>query len=259
MKKLFTTLFLACLFFVGHGQNNVGIGTSTPDNSALLDLSTTSKGLLVPRLSTTQKLTIPNPATGLLVYDIITSSFWYFNGTIWVEITFSSQGTNGFLHYIGELYGGGIIVSVWKEAGYEHGLIASLTDIDTTSIWSNISTTLIGASAQSPTDGQANTNAIIAQPGHISSAALVCDSYSAGGFNDWYLPAVWELNQCYNAALIVNTILGIQNGFQFASACYWSSTESNSSRAWVQYFTSGIIGSSEVKTSTFRVRAVRRF
>jgi len=73
----------------------------------------------------------------------------------------------GFTHYIGELYGGGIVVSVWKVAGVEHGLIASLTDLSSGTAWSNVTSTAIGTTAQSPFDGQTNTTAIIAQTGHI--------------------------------------------------------------------------------------------
>ena len=40
----------------------------------------------------------------------------------------------------------------------------------------------------------------------ISSAALLCDEYEYDGFTDWYLPATWELNTLYNAALIINTV-----------------------------------------------------
>ena len=167
----------------------------------------------------------------------------------------SASGGGGFTHYIGELYGGGIVVSVWKVSGVEHGLIASLTDLSTLVVWSNVST-LIGTSAQSPTNGQTNTNAIIAQSGHTTSAAKLCDSYTNGGYSDWYLPAVWELNQCYNAAFIVNTILGVTNGFQFDY--YWSSTESFDNFAGFVYFDYGSTYFDN-KTSAYRVRAVRRF
>jgi len=167
----------------------------------------------------------------------------------------ATSGGSGFTHYIGELYGGGIVVAVWKVNGVEHGLIASLTDVSTSAQWSSITETLIGLTAQSPIDGQANTTAIVAQ-GAVSGAAYLCDNYSSGGFNDWYLPAVWELNQCYNAAFVVNTILGATNGIRFAS--YWSSTELYSNNAWLQGFNYGYsnIGS---KYFYYRVRAVRRF
>lgn len=165
--------------------------------------------------------------------------------------------TTGFTHYVGELFGGGIVVSVWKAGGAEHGLIASLTDVTASIVaWSNVTTTLIGTSAQSPIDGQANTTAIIAQNGHTASAAKLCDDYSSGGFSDWYLPASWELNQCFNAAYIVNNVLGAANGFQVAY--YWSSTEYSLNSAWSYGFDYGYayyLG----KSNFYRVRAVRKF
>ncbi len=167
----------------------------------------------------------------------------------------ATSGGGGFAHYVGERYGGGIVVAVWKESGVEHGLIASLTDVSASAQWSSITSASIGAAAQSPIDGQANTTAIVAQ-GDASGAAYLCDNYSSGGFNDWYLPAAWELNQCYNAAFIVNTILGAPNGFQFTY--YWSSTESLDNYAWNLYFYDGGTGYG-YKYDAYRVRAVRRF
>ncbi len=99
--------------------------------------------------------------------------------------------TKCFKHFIGELYGGGILICVWKIDGNEHGLIASLTDLQY-SIWSNVGDKLIGASAQSPSNGFTNTQAIISQPGHTNSAALICATYNYGGFLDWYLSSLFE-------------------------------------------------------------------
>ncbi|MGB9913255.1 MAG: hypothetical protein ACPLRO_07805, partial [Candidatus Kapaibacteriota bacterium] len=84
-------------------QQNVGIGTTTPDNSAILELYSTSHGFLVPRLTTTQRNAISSPATGLVIYNLDTQRFEYFNGTQWVGIVSSiatvpfnliSSGTN---------------------------------------------------------------------------------------------------------------------------------------------------------------------
>lgn len=61
-------------------QDNVGIGTTTPDPSALLEIQALNKGLLIPRTDT---LAISNPATGLLIYTPTDSSFWYFDGIFW--------------------------------------------------------------------------------------------------------------------------------------------------------------------------------
>jgi len=160
----------------------------------------------------------------------------------------------GFAHYVGELYGGGIVVSVWKENGFEKGLIASLTDLSNAQ-WSSNTKTEVGVTAQSPLDGQANTNAIVAN-GDIGGAAYLCDNYSAGGFSDWYLPAIYELSQCYTAAFIVNAILGDDNGFhQFG---YWSSTEFGATDAWNWYFHTGYTFAYP-KSSSPNVRAVRKF
>ena len=68
-------------------QGNVGIGTNTPDPSAILDLTATDKGLLIPRMNSAQCFAIPNPATGLFIYNTNFNQFWYFDGDAWV--TFS--------------------------------------------------------------------------------------------------------------------------------------------------------------------------
>ncbi len=70
---------------ITYGQQNVGIGTSSPHPSALLELNSGTQGFLAPRLNTAQRLAIPSPATGLFVYDTDLNQFWYFNGTIWVQ------------------------------------------------------------------------------------------------------------------------------------------------------------------------------
>jgi hypothetical protein len=167
-------------------------------------------------------------------------------------------------HYVGELYGGGIVVSVWKISGVEHGLIASLVDLSAGQVWTEgaYQSTSVSAGALSPTDGRRNSLAIALQAGLMggSYAAKSCLLYTAtgdGGLNDWYLPAAWELAQCYNATLVVNTILGDTNGFQFI-AHYWSSTEYDNSYAWHQTFPTGYPITSS-KGDSYRVRAVRRF
>ena len=176
----------------------------------------------------------------------------------------TSGSSGGFTHYIGELFGGGIVVSVWKTAGVEHGLIASLTDLSSGIQWTTpaFQNTLIGTSVRSSRDGLTNTNSIVAQAGvGTDYAAGLCEAYSAGGFSDWHLPAIWELNQCYSSAMIVNEVLGDTNGFKFSSSggsWYWSSNEDDDSFAWAQSFDVGDI-INYVKSHNFAVRAVRRF
>lgn len=66
----------------------MGIGTNTPDASSVLDISATDKGVLVPRLTTQQRLNIPNPADGLLVYDSDVQCFFFYQGVsaIWSSV-----------------------------------------------------------------------------------------------------------------------------------------------------------------------------
>ena len=91
IKKFFKKSLLCVTFLVlGNieqtvAQQNVGIGTSTPDNSAVLELSTqmlsSPKGFLVPRLTTSIRNQIPDPATGLLIFNSTTNQFEYNAGT----------------------------------------------------------------------------------------------------------------------------------------------------------------------------------
>ncbi|MDO6429351.1 hypothetical protein Q4E93_02045 [Flavitalea sp. BT771] len=83
MKKLlfpFAFLAFSCAAFA-----QVGIGTTAPDASSILDLTSTSQGLLPPRMTTAQRTAIASPATGLLVYQTDgTPGFYYYNGSAWV-------------------------------------------------------------------------------------------------------------------------------------------------------------------------------
>ena len=85
-RALLVLIFLGGLMTTeSFAQDNMGIGTSTPEPSAVLDLDATDKGFLVPRLNTVQRTNIASPATGLMVYDTDDNKFWYFDGIIWVQ------------------------------------------------------------------------------------------------------------------------------------------------------------------------------
>jgi hypothetical protein len=92
MMRTTTTLYLILVstFLTAQG---VGISANgaTPDPSALLDVDAsalvgTKRGLLIPRVSTTERLGIPAPATGLLVFDTSLLEFWFFDGLVWVPL-----------------------------------------------------------------------------------------------------------------------------------------------------------------------------
>jgi len=171
----------------------------------------------------------------------------------------STSGAGSFSHYIGELYGGGIIVYLWKEAGVEKGLIASVEDLGSSANFPWTTAGFVGVAcpgATSSFDGATNTTAIVAQAGAGTTyAAGLCDAYTGGGFTDWYLPSIWELNLCNQAAFVVNTVL--PTGVFDAS--YWSSTDySIAGFGYAQIFNLSS-GDDVAKNVVLRVRAVRKF
>ena len=86
---------LVLLFVNAYSYSQVGIGTTTPNSSAELDVTSTTKGFLPPRMTTVQRDAIANPATGLQIYNTITNTKDYFNGSAWVSTlaTNSALGT----------------------------------------------------------------------------------------------------------------------------------------------------------------------
>jgi hypothetical protein len=92
MKKIFTPFVVLSLVIVSvnHAKaQNVAINTdgSIANPSAILDIKSTNKGLLTPRLTQAQRDLINNPASGLLVYQIDnTPGFYFFDGNGWTKI-----------------------------------------------------------------------------------------------------------------------------------------------------------------------------
>ncbi len=122
MKRIWNYLLVLLLFGASSYGQNVGIGTATPNASAILELSSTNRGFLMTRVSlagTNDATTIPTPATGLLVYNTNTSApgatavtpgFYYWDGTQWVRLLntqsddwtiFGNAGTNPTTNFIG--------------------------------------------------------------------------------------------------------------------------------------------------------------
>jgi len=84
MKKI--TLLTIVLFSVlSYAQ--VGINTNTPDASSALDIESTTGGILIPRLTETQRDAISSPATGLMIYQTDQATgFYFYDGTAWTRI-----------------------------------------------------------------------------------------------------------------------------------------------------------------------------
>lgn len=84
LKSVFATSILFFVFTSVHAQ--VGIGTSSPNISAQLDVYSTTKGFLPPRMTTADRSAISTAVAGLVVYNTTIGQLEYFNGTGWVAL-----------------------------------------------------------------------------------------------------------------------------------------------------------------------------
>jgi hypothetical protein len=85
-KKIVIITLVIFTTIVSNAQ--VGIGTSSPDPKAVLELSSANKGLLVPRMAASQRTGISSPSTGLLVFQTDgASGFYYYTGSSWKQIS----------------------------------------------------------------------------------------------------------------------------------------------------------------------------
>ena len=88
MKKL---LILLILPFLVSAQ--IGIGTENPDASAILEIKSTESGALLPRMTTSERNSITDPADGLTVYDTTANSYFYYDGDLaeWLSLSSSKN------------------------------------------------------------------------------------------------------------------------------------------------------------------------
>jgi len=119
MKRIILILVALVFFTYAFSQNNVGIGTTTPNTSAVLDVAATDMGLLVPRVALTQTTSaspVTAPATSLLVYNTatindVTPGYYYWDGSKWSQLGAGVQsddwallgnaGTNSSANFLG--------------------------------------------------------------------------------------------------------------------------------------------------------------
>ena len=217
MKHFFTLLAVVLLTATTYAQ--VGVGTTTPDASSALDITSTTKGLLIPRMTETQRDAISSPATGLMIYQTDgTVGFYYYNGSSWAEVAATSK-TYAVNTFYAEL--GGYVIEVNSDG--THGLVVAMQD-QGTSKWYEANDLLSNAS------------------NHDTNGAK---------FKDWRLPTKRELNLMY-------VVYNNGNGASLNANYYWSSTEFDGNNAWTQYFSNGGQGNT-IKYGTAYVRAVRAF
>lgn len=239
-------------------NGKVVVGTVTETSaSALLEVNSTTQGFLPPRMTTVQRDLIVQPVAGLTIWNIDNVQLEVYDGVYWITMNGKlAQPIN-----IGENYGGGKVAYIFTslDPGFVpneiHGIIAASTDQGTGIPWfignidvkdALITETEIGT-------GLTNTKKIIAKQGGIALnyAAGLARAYRGGGYTDWHLPSLSELNKVYlNKELI--------GGFNSAKPVYWSSSERTSGNIWAQVFNLGDQDSYSYLTEN-SVRAIRVF
>ena len=117
-------------------------------------------------------------------------------------------------------------------------------------LWWNGANILTGASGTTIGTGLANTNLIISKQGAGTYAASICKNLTTGGYTDWYLPSINELNKLYINRLIIG---GFTDNF------YWSSSEYDSTMVQIEDFTDGSFGECGKNSFINHLRAVRSF
>jgi hypothetical protein len=288
MKQLLTLLAAVLLTATTYAQ--VGIGTTDPNGSAALDITSTTKGLLIPRMTNAERGFIDTPATGLMIYQTdSTPGFYYFNSTSW-EGYYSKNEVDTLIAnlqnqitaaqvVVGEFYQGGVVFYILQSddlgyvVGETHGLIAAIEDQSDGIRWSD-GLGITGASGTAVGTGSVNTDAIINNYTLTGTdfAAGLARAYNGGGYTDWFLPSVEELNKMIiNRSAIQSggephggTLFGGDNiiGNELCSCTtYWSSTEDGPDNARIQDWLSTDFPRSQGHKSNdiHLVRAVQAF
>ena len=272
MKNICTLLAAVLLTATTYAQ--IGINNENPDASAALDITSTTGGLLPPRMTALQRAEIVNPALGLMVFCTNCAS-----GDGELQVNYASGWKNAAggditdpPPQIGDYRDGGIVfyiastpVDLDGDGDLDTGLVCAIQDYTNAIAWiigGSTQTTANGGTSASIGHGQTNTTAMMNQVGYIGGAAKACNDYSitVNGitYSDWFLPSRDELNQIYTNKATINTTAAANSGSNFANWKYWSSTEAGYTHAWRLDLASGAPNANS-KSATFYVRAVRAF
>jgi len=237
MKQIFT--FLVVILLTANTYAQVVIGTTTPDASSLLEVTSTAKGVLLPRMTATQRDAISSPATGLMIYQTDgTVGFYYYNGSSWANVGYTDEFVSANtdvaantlkvsytqpIYTVNTFYAelGGYVIQISPNG--KHGLVVAMQDQGISNWY--------------------EANDLLSNP----------SNHDADGkeFSDWRLPTKRELNLMY-------VVYNNGNAASLNANVYWSSTGLDDSNAWTQNFLFGNQYDYD-KGNTYNVRAVRAF
>ena len=257
MRQIFT--FLAVILLTANTYAQVVIGTTTPDASSLLEVTSTAKGVLLPRMTATQRDAISSPATGLMIYQTDgTVGFYYYNGSSWANVGYTDALVSANTD----------VAANTAKVGYTDELVSANTDVAANTL--KVSYTqpiytvntfyaeLGGYVIQISPNGKHGLVVAMQDQGSsdwFEAHDLLSNpsNHDADGkeFSDWRLPTKRELNLMY-------VVYNNGGGASLNPIYCWSSTEGGNYNAWGQSFNLGSQDSSN-KDNTDSVRAVRAF
>ncbi|MCP4075815.1 MAG: DUF1566 domain-containing protein [Gammaproteobacteria bacterium] len=202
--------------YVDDATGNVGVGTISPNTSSILDVTSTEKGILIPRVAltgTTDKTTISSPAVSLMIYNTatagdVTPGFYYWNDIAWAPVSETADGSetqvtagtnvsvtgvgttaspyvvnaSGAITYsVGDFAQGGIVF--WVDETGQHGLVCAKENQSTPVRWYAGTHGNTHATGDGLYAGEANTSIIIAAQLAIGDdgntyAARICNEYN---------------------------------------------------------------------------------
>ena len=222
LKLLFTATLMIAIYYLSAQGVSINEDGSAADGSAMLDVKSTDKGVLLPRMTTAEILAISTPANGLMVYNTSSNKPVYYNGTTWLNFDGST------IVGVGDYYQGGVVF--WLD-GSGGGLIVAIDEQSTGASWGCFGTEIGGTSFDIGT-GKANTGLILAGCTLPGIAADLCDGYSKDGFTDWFLPSRDELYEIFTNKATIDPTAIAEGGSAISSASHWSSSENNLEQAF---------------------------
>lgn len=205
----------------------------------------------------------PRLGAGIAALSILLLTAACDSGTSGTSGSGETGGTVVSGYAIGDIGPSGVGLVFYVSDGGEHGMEVAPEDQSASSVWSNVNDSghTVGTSSLLGT-GFENTEAIINQEGHATSAAAICRAYRADEEGDWFLPSQADLYYLWNNLVADDDDQFTDIGDFTEGAGYWTSTESfpsgNASYIEFKDYCEGI-PSTYPKSSEFRVRAVRSF